>query len=249
MPPRYAYWTILIDNQPTAFRARAKEELLPTFNQLRRTNRDVVFKWFARGRLWDTPEQATWAAQHLPAHRDKRGREWRPGGQHRDPRQRTFDKARNTGTGEHGDKRRKPPSSETRFEKGPPSSRRDAHRSAQMPGVKPKRAAAPSRPSGNARPKWGRPGPKPNKPQALPGHDRSRQRFAKPRHGRKKFDHKPPFKPQPHSKRSGAPSENEATQSERRELRSSEAKNFQTQHENAGQQPSSAHAPERPKYE
>jgi hypothetical protein len=58
MPPRYAYWTILIDRKPTAFRAREKVELLPTFNQLRRTNSDVVFKWFARGRLWDTPEEA-----------------------------------------------------------------------------------------------------------------------------------------------------------------------------------------------
>jgi len=57
MPPRYAYWTILIDNTPTAFRARAKEELLPTFQQLRRTNKDVVMKWFARGWLWETPEE------------------------------------------------------------------------------------------------------------------------------------------------------------------------------------------------
>ena len=34
MPPRYAYWTILIDDKPTAFRAREQEELLPTLNQL-----------------------------------------------------------------------------------------------------------------------------------------------------------------------------------------------------------------------
>ena len=45
MPPRYAYWTILIDNTPTSFRAREKEELLPTFQQLRRTNNDVVMQW------------------------------------------------------------------------------------------------------------------------------------------------------------------------------------------------------------
>ena len=30
MPPRYTFWTILIDRKPTAFRAREKEELLPT---------------------------------------------------------------------------------------------------------------------------------------------------------------------------------------------------------------------------
>ena len=88
VPPRYAYWTILIDNTPTAFRAKDKDELLPTFNQLRRTNRDVVFKWFARGRLWDTPGQAEWAAKHLKPVQERRGRDWRPGGQHRDPRQR-----------------------------------------------------------------------------------------------------------------------------------------------------------------
>src|SRR5205823_5011319 len=50
MPPRYAYWTILIDKGPTAFRARDKDDLLPTLNQLRRTNKDVELKWFARGR-------------------------------------------------------------------------------------------------------------------------------------------------------------------------------------------------------
>ena len=63
MPPRYAYWTILIDGKPTAFRAREKDELLPTFNQLQRKNKDIVFKWFARGRLWETPEEAHAAAQ------------------------------------------------------------------------------------------------------------------------------------------------------------------------------------------
>src|SRR6266581_4927485 len=58
MPPRYVYWTILIDGKATAFRAREREELLPTFNQLRRTNKDVAFKWFARGRIWNSREEA-----------------------------------------------------------------------------------------------------------------------------------------------------------------------------------------------
>jgi hypothetical protein len=88
MPPRYAYWTILIDSAPTAFRAREKDELLPTFNQLRRTNKDVVLKWFTRGKLWDTPEAAD-AARHVPVEpREKRGHDWRPGGMHKDPRDR-----------------------------------------------------------------------------------------------------------------------------------------------------------------
>ena len=88
MPPRYAYWTILIDQKPTAFRAREREELLPTLHQLKRKNADVVMKWFARGRLWESPEEAT-AAQRAPkAPLEKRGRDWRPGGKHRDPRDR-----------------------------------------------------------------------------------------------------------------------------------------------------------------
>jgi hypothetical protein len=94
MPPRYAYWTILIDQKPTAFRAREREELLPTFNQLRRTSRDVVMKWFARDRLWESPE-AERAAQETPKPRqEKRGADWRPGGLHRDPRDRFKKKRR-----------------------------------------------------------------------------------------------------------------------------------------------------------
>jgi len=88
MPPRYAYWTILIDNKPTAFRAREKDDLLPTFHQLRRTNPDVVFKWFARGRLWESPEEAHAALGRPKAATERRGRDWRPGGRHEDPRAR-----------------------------------------------------------------------------------------------------------------------------------------------------------------
>src|SRR5438552_92728 len=90
MPPRFAYWTILIDGKPTAFRAREKEELLPTFNQLRRKSQDVVLKWFARGRLWASQEEA-FAEQRkpkAPSAAEPRGKGWRPGGQHRDPRDR-----------------------------------------------------------------------------------------------------------------------------------------------------------------
>ena len=91
MPPRFASWTILIDNKPTAFRARDQQELLPTVAQLKRKNEHVELKWFAQGRLWDSPE-----AQHAAGRRpqppgEKRGDDWRPGGQHKDPRAR-FDK-------------------------------------------------------------------------------------------------------------------------------------------------------------
>jgi len=97
MPPRYAYWTILIYQKPTAFRAREREELLPTFHQLRRKNTDVVMKWFARGRLWESPEAAQ-AAQRAPKPpQEKRGRDWRPGGEHRDPRDRFKKRASSQG--------------------------------------------------------------------------------------------------------------------------------------------------------
>ena len=87
MPPRYAYWTILIDDTPTAFRATEQSELLPTLNQLKRTNKDVVMKWFAKGRIWDSQEDARRPVQPR-AEGERRGMEWRPGGQHQDPRAR-----------------------------------------------------------------------------------------------------------------------------------------------------------------
>jgi hypothetical protein len=87
MPPRFAFWTILIDNAPTAFRARDRDDLLPTLAQLRRTNQDVVLKWFGRGRLWDSPEAAQQAAERNERS-EKRGSNWRPGGAHQDPRDR-----------------------------------------------------------------------------------------------------------------------------------------------------------------
>jgi hypothetical protein len=100
MPPRHAYWTILIDDKPTAFRAREREELLPTFHQLQRKNTNVVMQWFARGRLWESQErehedfQRRKRAGGAPAGRsasaggEKRAADWRPGGQHKDPRDR-----------------------------------------------------------------------------------------------------------------------------------------------------------------
>lgn len=93
MPPRYAFWTILIDHKPTAFRAREQEELLPTLAQLRRTNKDVLLRWFSHGRLWDSPEQEKEARDRPKVVTERRTREWRPGGTHKDPRAR-FQKRR-----------------------------------------------------------------------------------------------------------------------------------------------------------
>ena len=97
MPPRYAYWTILVGGLPTAFRAAERDELLPTFKRLQEKHPDAVMRWFSRGALWDSPEAARAAGRPQDTERPARSRDWRPGGEHRDPRQKFIDakKARN----------------------------------------------------------------------------------------------------------------------------------------------------------
>ena len=58
MPPRFAYWTIILDGAPTSFRTKERDEILPLFNQLKAKNPGALLKWFSGGRLWDSPEQA-----------------------------------------------------------------------------------------------------------------------------------------------------------------------------------------------
>ena len=86
MPPRFAYWTIIVEGKPTAFRAQLREELIPTFKQLQSKHPDAVMMWFARGRLWTSPEESRAAEQRGGAERRKP--DWRPGGEHKDPRAR-----------------------------------------------------------------------------------------------------------------------------------------------------------------
>ena len=90
MPPRYTYWTIIVGGQPTAFRAATREELLPTLKQMQARQPDAVMKWFARGKLWESPEEATDAlrAERRGEGQERRGPKWRPGGSHEDPRER-----------------------------------------------------------------------------------------------------------------------------------------------------------------
>ena len=87
MPPRYAYWTIIAGGLPTAFRATAREELLPTFQRIKEKHPDAQMKYFARGKLWESPEAARSAEKRTGI----RSRDWRPGGNHRDPRQKFVD--------------------------------------------------------------------------------------------------------------------------------------------------------------
>ena len=86
MPPRHVYWTIILEGKPTAFRAHTADELLPTLKQLQARHPDTVMRWFARGRLWQSPEEERIAAQ--AKRRERRPSAWRPGGEHRDPRDR-----------------------------------------------------------------------------------------------------------------------------------------------------------------
>lgn len=91
MPPRHHYWTIILEGKPTAFRAHTRDELVPTLRQLQTRHADAVLKWFARGRLWENQEQerADALARRRPRPpSERRTREWRPGGDHKDPRDR-----------------------------------------------------------------------------------------------------------------------------------------------------------------
>lgn len=58
MPPRYAYWTILVDDQPTAFRASAQEDLLPTLKRLQAKHASAKMMWWQNGKLWDSRHEA-----------------------------------------------------------------------------------------------------------------------------------------------------------------------------------------------
>ena len=99
MPPRYAYWTILVDGAPTAFRAREREELLPTLHQLQRKHANAEMQWFARGKLWPSRDAEHEDFQRRKHHAEapavkprdggeRRNADWRPGGAHKDPRDR-----------------------------------------------------------------------------------------------------------------------------------------------------------------
>jgi len=118
MPPRYTYWTIIFGGQATAFRSGTRDELVPTFKQIQSKHPDAQLRYFARGKLWYSEEEARaalirdrrppprpdrpprdpnaprdkdrWRDRPAPPRsgEERRGRDWRPGGQHKDPRDR-----------------------------------------------------------------------------------------------------------------------------------------------------------------
>src|SRR6266511_3741965 len=106
---RSAYWTILIGESPTAFRAREAADLQTTLAQLQRKQPTAVMKWFERGRVWASPDEAMAAQRAERQARRDRSRDWRPGGTHVDvglaykrAKQAKWDRQR-------GDHRPKPP--------------------------------------------------------------------------------------------------------------------------------------------
>jgi hypothetical protein len=80
------YWVIVAGAQPTAFRSRERDDLLPTLKQLQRTQPDAALKWFERDRFWDSPETAKASLTARRASSRERSSGWRPGGRHEDPR-------------------------------------------------------------------------------------------------------------------------------------------------------------------
>jgi hypothetical protein len=76
VPPRYVYWTIIVDGQPTAFRSGSLEDIMPTFNRLKEKQPTAELKWFQNGQLWASRHDA----QDFARARGERGRA-------RDPRQ------------------------------------------------------------------------------------------------------------------------------------------------------------------
>jgi hypothetical protein len=76
VPPRYVYWTIIVDGQPTAFRSGSLEDIMPTFNRLKEKQPNAELKWFQNGQLWPSRHDA----QDFMRARGERGRA-------KDPRQ------------------------------------------------------------------------------------------------------------------------------------------------------------------
>jgi len=200
MPPRYAYWTILAGGLPTAFRTTEREELLPTFKRIQEKHLDAQMKYFARGKLWESKDAAD-AQRTPPATPDRRGRDWRPGGEHRDPRQKFIDAKKDRNL----DRRKERFERKNRPEGGQPWRDRPPR---EKPHGDPLRAKS-SGPSGPAKGPWrdrparegrppgreGRPPPREGRPPALENQWRDRSPREKPHGDKQKAGNRPPGRP------------------------------------------------------
>jgi hypothetical protein len=89
MPPRYAYWTILVDDQPTAFRASSQEDLMPTLKRLQAKHPSAKMMWWQNGKLWDRRVDAQ-DAMHTRGELGRRGDSRQAGGGFRDRERKPF---------------------------------------------------------------------------------------------------------------------------------------------------------------
>jgi hypothetical protein len=149
---------------------------MPTFQRIREKHPDAEMKWFARGKLWDSPEaarirhddgrgrrpfsekrgegnrdrrDAPGAKPHGRPDQEKRGRDWRPGGEHRDPRQKFVDAKKQQNAAlrkERWERKNAPPRAKPHGEPPRPEVRRESHpggrdnwrdRPRESPGAKP----------------------------------------------------------------------------------------------------------------
>jgi hypothetical protein len=162
------FWVIVAGATPTAFRSRYRDELLPTFRQLQRTQPDVALMWFERGRLWPSAKdarEALLAVRKARAERQAdRGADWRPGGSHKDPRARfqvSRDEKRARFKRRLQDNRR-PDGAQARGPSGRPDSSTGRQRPAVGPGRRPDNRSAGPGAGGSARPgRWKRDAAKP----------------------------------------------------------------------------------------
>ena len=212
MPPRYSYWTIIAGGLPTAFRAAERDDLLPTFKRIQEKHPDAEMKWFARGKIWESPEAAredTETRRRPPeGHRaplanrppappgERRGRDWRPGGEHKDPRQK-FKDAKKKGNQdrrqERFDRKQRSFIAETSGDK--PPARPPASR---PPAGRPFQARPPYRPETREKRDW-----KDRPPREKPHGDPPRRDV--PPAGRAPFKARPPFKGRPPFNRDAPP--------------------------------------------
>ena len=172
---QHAFWIIVDGTTPTSFRSRQREDLLPTLTQLKRTQPQVSLMWFERGRLWPSPTEAREALGVQRTTRPGRGRDWRPGGEHADPRakyMKTRDEKRARFKSRLGrDRSEAPPDSSTPASGEPqepkpsrPPYRRPDSRPDSRPSFRPDSrpnsrpdSRSDSRPDRPARPEWRKP--------------------------------------------------------------------------------------------
>jgi hypothetical protein len=199
MPPRYAYWTILIGDQPTAFRAGAQEDLMPTFKRLQAKNPDAKMMWFQNGKLWPSrldAQEAMRARGEMGRRGDdrqsgfrSRDREFRPKTQDSRPRadKRPDWKPRSEAEGTSGPKTQdsRPRTSE-KLDWKPKGEFTPAPKRSERPDWQPKSQAPSPKPRGDWKPKG----------FAAEGRESRRSSFTseggKPKSS---FDRKPEWKP------------------------------------------------------